>query len=107
MEKRELLQSPEEQSRLIREVPEVIGEELVPNPEASPEAHKSDDEQRLSESPISCIQETPEVRNLFGGEDQQCNGYLISNPSTTPGITSHAMELNERLPTWIASAGAA
>ncbi|KAL1209765.1 hypothetical protein V5N11_020095 [Cardamine amara subsp. amara] len=104
LEKRELLQNPEEQSRLLREVPEVIEEELVPNPEASPEAHKSDNEQR-SESPISSIQETTEVRNLFGGEDQQCNGFLISNPSTTPGITSCAMELNGRLPTWTAFTG--
>uniref|UniRef100_M4EIP0 GYF domain-containing protein n=1 Tax=Brassica campestris TaxID=3711 RepID=M4EIP0_BRACM len=100
---RELLQTPEEQSRLLRELPEVIGEELVPNPEASPEAHKScDNEQRLSESPISSIQETPEVRNLFGGDDQQCNnGFLMSNTITTPGITSHAVDL----PTWTASAG--
>ncbi|XP_010452833.1 PREDICTED: uncharacterized protein At5g08430 [Camelina sativa] len=105
LEKKVLLQNPEEQARLFREVPEVIEEKLVPNPEASPEAHNSDNEQQLSESPLSCIQETPEVRNLFGGEDQQCNGYLISNPSTTPGITSHAMEINERLPTWIASTG--
>ncbi|KAG7554591.1 Plus-3 domain [Arabidopsis suecica] len=107
LEKRELLQNPEEQSRLLREVPEVIGEEIVPNPEvSSPESRKSDNEQRLSESPLSCIQETPEVRNLFGGEDQQCNnGYLISNPSTNLGITSYAT-INERLPTWIASAGA-
>ncbi|CAH8270481.1 unnamed protein product [Arabidopsis lyrata] len=106
LEKRELLQNPEEQSRLLREVPEVIGEDIVPNPEvSSPEAHKSDNEQRLSESPLSCIQETPEVRNLFCGEDQQCNnGYLISNPSTTLGITSYAT-INERLPAWIASAG--
>ncbi|CAG7891354.1 unnamed protein product [Brassica rapa] len=102
LEKRELLQTPEEQSRLLRELPEVIGEELVPNPEASPEAHKSDNEQRLSESPISSIQETPEVRNLFGGDDQQCsNGFLMSNTITTPGITSHAVDL----PTWTASAG--
>ncbi|CDY40743.1 BnaAnng06060D [Brassica napus] len=102
LEKRELLQTPEEQSRLLREVPEVIGEELVPSPEASPEAHKSDNEQRLSESPISSIQETPEVRNLFGGDDQQCNnGFLMSNTITTPGITSHAVDL----PTWTASAG--
>ncbi|WZZ30308.1 LOW QUALITY PROTEIN: hypothetical protein YC2023_013709 [Brassica napus] len=99
---RELLQTPEEQSRLLRELPEVIGEELVPNPEASPEAHKSDNEQRLSESPISSIQETPEVRNLFGGDDQQCyNGFLMSNTITTPGITSHAVDLL----TWTASAG--
>ncbi|XP_020878142.1 uncharacterized protein At5g08430 isoform X2 [Arabidopsis lyrata subsp. lyrata] len=108
LEKRELLQNPEEQSRLLREVPEVIGEDIVPNPEvSSPEAHKSDNEQRLSESPLSCIQETPEVRNLFCGEDQQCNnGYLISNPSTTLGITSYAT-INERLPAWIASAATA
>ncbi|CAL9229644.1 unnamed protein product [Arabidopsis halleri] len=107
LEKRELLQNPEEQVRLLREVPEVIGEEPVPNPEvSSPEAHKSDNEQRLSESPLSCIQETPEVRNLFGGEDQQFNdGYLMSNPGTTPGITSYGTEINEGLPTWIASAG--
>uniref|UniRef100_A0A1J3E9B6 Zinc finger CCCH domain-containing protein 44 n=1 Tax=Noccaea caerulescens TaxID=107243 RepID=A0A1J3E9B6_NOCCA len=102
LEKRELLQNPEEQSRLLREVPEVIGEELVPNPEASPEDHKSDNEQRSSESTISSIQETPEVRrNLFGGEDQQCNGFLTSNPITT---ALYGMELNERLPTWAASA---
>ncbi|CAF1881262.1 unnamed protein product [Brassica napus] len=102
LEKRELLQTPEEQSRLLRELPEVIGEELVPNPEASPEAHKSDNEQRLSESPISSIQETSEVRNLFGGDDQQCNnGFLMSNTITTPGITSHAVDLL----TWTASAG--
>ncbi|EOA20307.1 hypothetical protein CARUB_v10000615mg [Capsella rubella] len=105
LEKRELLQNPEEQARLFSEVPVVIEEKLVPDPEESPEDHNSDNEQRLSESPLSCIQETPEVRNLFGGDDQQCNGYLISNPSTIIGITSHAVELNERLPTWIASAG--
>ncbi|ESQ40790.1 hypothetical protein EUTSA_v10013270mg [Eutrema salsugineum] len=98
----ELLENPEEQSRLLYQVPEVIGEELVPDPEASPEA---DSEQQLSESPISSIQETPEVRNLFGGEDQQFSGFLISNPSTTPGIASYDMDLNGRLPTWTASAG--
>ncbi|CAN8256862.1 unnamed protein product [Cochlearia groenlandica] len=105
LEKRELLQNPEEQSRLLREVPEVIGEELVPSREASPEAQESDNEQQLSESPISSILETPEVRNLFGGENQQCNGFMISNPITTPGITTHAMGSNRELPTWIASAG--
>ncbi|KAJ0233872.1 Uncharacterized protein HA466_0278900 [Hirschfeldia incana] len=105
LEKRELLQTPEEQSRLFREVPVVIGEELLPNPEASPEAHKSDNEQRLSESPISSIQETPEVRNLFGGEDQQRNGFLMSKSSTLPGITPYVMDLNGRLSTWTASAG--
>lgn len=103
LEKRELLQTPEEQSRLFREVPEVLGEELLPNLEASPEAHESDNEQRLSESPISSIQETPEVRNLFGREDQQCNGFLMSKSSTLPGITPYAMDLNGRLPTWTAS----
>lgn len=108
LDKRELLQNPDEQARLLREVPEVIGEELVQNPEvSSPEAHKSDNEQRLSESPLSCIHETPEARNLFGGEDQQFNnGYVMSNPITTPGITSCATEINKGLPTWIASAGA-
>lgn len=105
LEKREVLQTPEEQSRLFSEVPEVIGEELLPNPEASPEAHESDNEQRLSESPISSIQETPEVRNLFGGEDQQCNGFLMSKSSTLPRITPYALDLNGRLPTWTASAG--
>ncbi|KAF8099051.1 hypothetical protein N665_0254s0051 [Sinapis alba] len=102
LEKRELLQTPEEQSRLFSELPVVIGEELVLNPEASPE---SENEQQLSESPMSSIQETPEVRNLFGGEDQQCTGFLVSNTSTTPGITSYAVDLNETLPTWTASAG--
>ncbi|KAL0874711.1 hypothetical protein Bca101_024416 [Brassica carinata] len=105
LEKRELLQTPEEQYRLFREVPDVIGEELLPNPEASPEAHESDNEQRLSESPISSIQETPEVRNLFGGEYQQCNGFLMSKSSTLPRITPYALDLNGRLPTWTASAG--
>ncbi|CAA7027024.1 unnamed protein product [Microthlaspi erraticum] len=91
-----------ETSRLLREVPEVIGEELVPNPEASLEDHTTDSEQRLSESPISSIQETPEVRReLFGGEDQQCNGLLASTPITT---ALYGMELNERLPTLTASA---
>ncbi|CAH2073527.1 unnamed protein product [Thlaspi arvense] len=114
LEKRELLQSTEEQSRLLREVPEVIGEELVTDPEvigeelvtvpeASPEAHKSENERQSSESPISSIQETPEVRDLFGGEDQQANGFVISFPVTTPGTTS--MDLNGRLPTWTASEG--
>ncbi|KAF8048931.1 hypothetical protein N665_2348s0001 [Sinapis alba] len=102
LEKRELLQTPEEQSRLFSELPVVIGEELLLNPEASPE---SENEQQLSESPMSSIQETPEVRNLFGGEDQQCTGFLVSNTSTTPGITSYAVDLNGRLPTWTASAG--
>ncbi|KFK25212.1 hypothetical protein AALP_AA8G081700 [Arabis alpina] len=99
LDRRELLQNPEEQSRLLREVPEVIEEELVPDPELSPEAYKSDDnEHQTSESPMSSIQQTPEIRNPFGREDQQCNGFLISNPSTT-------MEPYGRLPTCTASAG--
>ncbi|EFH48317.1 hypothetical protein ARALYDRAFT_351368 [Arabidopsis lyrata subsp. lyrata] len=81
-----LLKNPEEQLRLLREVPEVVAEELepefvdddgkiendfiVPNPEAFTEAHQSDEEKQLSDSPDSSIHKTLENSELRDGEDQ-------------------------------------
>lgn len=95
LDKRDLLTNPEEQSRLLREVPEVVAEEVEPecvddgkiendfvepNPEVSLEApRQSDKEQQLSDSPVSSIQKTLENSKLRNGDDQ---------------------------PTWTASAGA-
>ncbi|KAL1201143.1 hypothetical protein V5N11_008891 [Cardamine amara subsp. amara] len=105
LEKRELLEKPEEQSRLLREVPEVVAEELelvcvdddgkiendiivpqvgaeeleslcvdddgkienVPNPEASIEALQNDEEQQLSDSPVSSVQKSLENSKLLDG----------------------------------------
>lgn len=71
----------------MREVPEVVAEELEPecvdddgkiendfiepNPEVSLEAHQSDKEQQLSDSPVSSsIQQTLENSKLGDGDNQ-------------------------------------
>ena len=67
LEKRELLQNPDEQKRLVDEVPEIVAEELEPECEdddddrtiedslivPNPEAHQSDKEQRQRDLPVS------------------------------------------------------
>ncbi|ESQ31898.1 hypothetical protein EUTSA_v10003998mg [Eutrema salsugineum] len=82
----DLLMNQKEQLRLLSEVPEVVAEELEPecvdddgkiendfmepNPEASIEARQSDEEQQLSDSPVSSLQKTPENFKLCNGEEQ-------------------------------------
>ncbi|XP_010493469.1 PREDICTED: uncharacterized protein At5g08430-like [Camelina sativa] len=87
LDKRELLENPEEQSRLLCEVPEVVAEEvepekvdddrniendlIVPNPEASPEVHQSDGKQQLSDSPASSVKKTLENLELLKNSEEQ------------------------------------
>ncbi|CAH2044184.1 unnamed protein product [Thlaspi arvense] len=87
VDKRELLQNSEEQSRLLLEVPEVVAEELEPecvdddgkietdfmetNPEASIEVRQSNEEQQqVIDSPVSSVQKTPEISKLCDGEEE-------------------------------------
>ncbi|CAN8252107.1 unnamed protein product [Cochlearia groenlandica] len=82
LEKRELLKNPEEQSRLLCEVPEVVAEELEPECVddvdgeteneflESLEAQQSDKIQQLSDLPLSCIKEALQDSKLLDGENQ-------------------------------------
>lgn len=86
LENSKLLKNPAEQLRLLHEVPEVVAEELEPefvdndgklenefivrNPEAFTEAHQSDEEKQLSDSPDSSIHKTLENSKLCDGDDQ-------------------------------------
>uniref|UniRef100_A0A1J3EUJ1 GYF domain-containing protein n=1 Tax=Noccaea caerulescens TaxID=107243 RepID=A0A1J3EUJ1_NOCCA len=100
LEKRELLTNPEEQSRLLCEVPEVVAEELEPqcvddgvkieddfmepNPVAYIEAHQSDDEeQQPSDSPVHSIQKNLE------------NDFMESNSVTF--VEAHQSEEEQQL----------
>lgn len=83
LEKRELLQNPDEQKRLVDEVPEIVAEELEPECEdddddrtiedslivPNPEAHQSDKEQRQRDLPVSS-----------SVKKSQENSLLLKNP---------------------------
>ncbi|CAA0404368.1 unnamed protein product [Arabidopsis thaliana] len=83
LEKRELLQNPDEQKRLVDEVPEIVAEELEPECEEddddrtiedslivpNPEAHQSDKEQRQRDLPVSS-----------SVKKSQENSMLLKNP---------------------------
>ncbi|KAG7603208.1 Plus-3 domain [Arabidopsis thaliana x Arabidopsis arenosa] len=83
LEKRELLQNPDEQKRLVDEVPEIVAEELEPECEdddddrtiedslivPNPEAHQSDKEQRQRDLPVSS-----------SVKKSQENSMLLKNP---------------------------
>ncbi|CAE6116733.1 unnamed protein product [Arabidopsis arenosa] len=84
LEKRELLQNPEEQSRLLDEVPEIVAEELEPecvdddreieNDLIVPnsEAHQSDEEQRRRDSPVySSVKKSLENSKLLKNPEEQ------------------------------------
>ncbi|EOA20146.1 hypothetical protein CARUB_v10000436mg [Capsella rubella] len=87
LERRELLENPEEQLRLLHEVPEVVAEELepervdddrniendltVPNPEAFTEAHQSVEEKQPSDSLVSSVQKTLENSELLKNSEDQ------------------------------------
>ncbi|XP_010546265.1 PREDICTED: uncharacterized protein At5g08430 isoform X2 [Tarenaya hassleriana] len=91
LEKRDQLKNEEEQSRLLRGVPEVIAEELEPahkehsdddeeiknglvrpNHELVPDPHQSDKEQQLSDSAI------PEISKILDDKKQPEKGFLSS-----------------------------
>ncbi|XVE86429.1 hypothetical protein DITRI_Ditri18aG0033600 [Diplodiscus trichospermus] len=84
MERRELLQTPAEQSRLLLELPKVIGEEIIPETATQDDKHKNDSSQILT------VRGTSEVPS-----DPTSNGDLSTlMPSTTNSAVQSSLVIS-------------
>lgn len=79
MDRRQLLQTPEEQSRLLREVPNVFAEEV------EPETVQQDDKHEKDSSQMSTVRETLEIPSN-PASDGKLSTLLPLKPGNGPYI---------------------